>query len=375
MKGYYLFFGSDSLGVQKKIEMQMHELGRFFDITRIDVELNERTVFNKIKSRLLWCSWGYKYEEVMRIITSPDFIYIRRVTADADFIEFLSEIKHLFPNCKIVEEIYTYPYDKDDYNRNVKHFIKQMPFYIKDRFYRCYLKNYVDKFVTYSKDEVIFGVPTIRTTNGIDINVVKKKRKANSVNNVISLISVANMQMHHGYERLIKGIKLYYVKGGKRDIVYHMVGEGPELKRYKKMVKKLNIEDYVVFHGKRDREQLDALYNQADIGISSLGLYKYKIECISTLKICEYLAKGLPVIAGCDVSVGESESMLPDFIYKFENNSSPLDVYKIINFYDYMYQGKDHDTVTDLIREYAKNKFSMSYVMKPIIDYIIGDCK
>lgn len=368
MKGYYLFFGSNSLGVHKKVEMQVRELNRFFETICINVKLNKRNIIHKIQSRLLWHSWGFDYEKVKKKIVSPDYIYIRRVTADAGFIKFLADIKFNFPNCKIIEEIYTYPYDIDDYKRNIIHSIKQMPFYIKDRYYRTYLKKYVDRFVTFSKDERIFGVPTIITTNGIDTDMVIPKKSRTWSADTISLISVANMKVHHGYERLIKGIRIYYDNGGKRNIIYHVVGRGSELKNYQKLVKRLKLDRHVIFYGEKTGKQLDDLYDKADIGISSLGLYKYKIECISTIKICEYLAKGLPVIAGCDIST--LGGGLPDFIYRFENNNTAIDINNLVKFYDFLYKEKDYNNVIDLIATYAKDNFSMQRVMQPIVEYI-----
>lgn len=58
--------------------------------------------------------------------------------------------------------------------------------------------------MTYTKDREIFGVPTICTYNGINVESMAKVGGAFSEGEV-NLIGVAFMQRHHGYERIIEG--------------------------------------------------------------------------------------------------------------------------------------------------------------------------
>lgn len=369
MRGYYIFFGSNSMGVIKKIDMQMAEMRKFFDVELLTVNTPKRTFFKKVAARLPWCPIGFDYAELECKIKKPDFIYVRRFVADCEYVDFFRRIKEKYPECKIIVEIYTYPYDKDEYNRSFRHRIKQLPFYIKDKHYRYKLKDYIDRFVTYSKDEEIFGVRTIQTTNGVSVSSILPKKAEPADCSVISLISVARMQTHHGYERLIKGMGEYYKNSGKRNVVYNVVGDGEETENYRKLVKKYGLCDRVIFHGKKSGAELDNLYNKADIAIASLGLYKYDIDVISTLKTCEYMAKGLPVVTGCRISLIGNET--PPYIREYPNNNTPLDIEGLVSFYDSIYSKENRADIIKTIREYALENMDMCVVMKPIIDYIL----
>ncbi|SDB26594.1 Glycosyltransferase involved in cell wall bisynthesis [Ruminococcaceae bacterium FB2012] len=369
MQGYYIFFGSKSSGVYNKVNMQIHEFKTISKIELITMALGRRTIWDKLKSRVVWLPLGFDYSIVISKIKNPDYIYIRRFTADSSFIKFLSYIKATYPKCKIVIEVFTYPYDKDDYSRNTIHFIRQLPFYAKDLIYRRKYRKYVDRIVTYSKDNLIFGVETIKTSNGVYVDQINKKNSNMHIDSkTIYLTSVAHMQVHHGFERLIKGIANYYNNGGKREIIYNVVGDGVEVKKYKKMVTKYGIESHVLFHGKLIGDELDNVYNHTDIAVSSLGLYKYKINTISTLKEGEYLAKGLPTIAGCKISLICDEE--PPFILVFSNDSSPINIDRIIDFYDNIYMREDKEKIVDEIRSFAKTNVDMPVVMQPIIQYL-----
>lgn len=371
MKGYYLFFGSNSQGVYKKIEMQIAEMAKYGSVELINVDIRKRPAIQKAMARLPWGVMGYDYEKALSQISSPDFLYIRRTVVDREMLSFFKLIKTKFPKCKIIIEIFTYPYDIDDFfKKDLKYTIQHFPFYVKDRLYRVRLKNYIDRFVTYSMDDEIFGVKTIRSTNGVDVDSMKRVNvKLND--NTIHMISVARMQIHHGYERLIEGIHNYYKTGGKRKIVYHVVGDGPEEITYKELANKLDIGDHIVFHGRQSGESLDSIYDMASIAISSLGLYKYGIDVISTLKTCEYMAKGLPVVQGCKMST--IDGVTPPFVCEFNNDNTPIDIYRIIEFYDEVYKKNSIKEVTDSIRRYAEEHMNMEYVMRPIMQYILGD--
>lgn len=369
MNGYYIYYGTTSSGVLKKIDMQVKELSKIATVKVIKVNVGKRRgIIKKIFSRLPWNSLGFDYDSLKKELVDPDFIYIRRTTVDSSFISFFKEVKNKFPKCKIIVEFYTYPYDKDDYCRNINHFISSSPFFFKDYMYRRKYKECIDRIVTYSKDKKIFGVNTICTTNGVYVDELSPVRK--NYDETINLISVAQMQEHHAYERLIIGLGEYYKAGGKRRIIYHAVGEGPELKHYEELVKQYHIENSVVFYGKQFGSELDKIYNKADIAVASLGLYKYGIDVISTLKTCEYMAKGLPVLTGCKISlIGEDN---PPYIYEIENNSTPVNIDKLVEFYDMLTNTGRQEDISASIRLFAKTHMDMPVVMEPIIDYILS---
>ena len=109
---------------------------------------------------------------------------------------------------------------------------------------------------------------TLKVVNGTDVNSIApiQPRKDDGE---IHLLAVALFKKHHGYERIINGMNEYYKNGGKRIIKLYMVGDGPEIPMYEKIVKEYNLEDKVIFCGILEGAELDEIYNKCDIGLGS----------------------------------------------------------------------------------------------------------
>ena len=98
-------------------------------------ELEIKVANRKIRERIIGLmplhSIPRNYDEVLEQMQSPDFVYIRKILADKQYIDFLRSLKRKYPECKIVVDIFTYPYDKDEFLKWTTR-----PFYFKDRFVR-----------------------------------------------------------------------------------------------------------------------------------------------------------------------------------------------------------------------------------------------
>lgn len=115
---------------------------------------------------------------------------------------------------------------------------------------------------------------------------------------IIRLLAVATFQNYHGYERVIKGLAQYYDESAERKIELYLVGNGEEAIKYKKMVKQYDLEKSVQLCGRKTGSELDHIYDHMDMALGSFGMYKEKIYKSSSLKVREYLAKGMPVVCG-----------------------------------------------------------------------------
>ena len=207
-KGYYIHFqGRQSIGVSKKIDMQMEELGKFYEMQEIAVETPVRSLAWRVLGLFPVASITRDYKAALEQMDDPDFLYVRRTVADREYLHFWKQVKERYPNCRILIELFTYPYDKDDFGK-----WNAWPFYLKELLYRPRLKKYVDRFVTYTDDKEIFGIPTIRSANGINVDSVPQIAGAFQ-DGQINMIGVAFMQRHHGYERIIEGMREYYDGG------------------------------------------------------------------------------------------------------------------------------------------------------------------
>ncbi len=375
MKGYYIFScengKSMSLGVSRKINRQISVLEKHAGIELVPLKY-DMSVIDQVLFRLPYISRKGNYTDVLGKINDPDFIYIRRDNYDKDYYEFLKSIRKKWPGCKIIMELFTYPYDKDDFFRSAGKMLTRFPLYLKDRHYRGKVKGLIDRFVVYSEDEEVFGIRTIRTINGYDVSSVaprEPKIEKRDEQSSINLVAVAYLQPQHGYERVIKGLADFYRLGDhSREVFLHIVGDGPEKKRYKKLVKRYGLEKYILFYGEKRGEELRDIYNCCDLGLCSFGMYKYGLSSSSSLKIPEYLAYGLPIITGCKISMLGNEKL--EYCLEFPNDKSSIDIKRIITFHDLVYSYSNQKELTMIIRDYAMKHFSENLSFAPIIEYL-----
>lgn len=365
-KGYYIYCkgNTEFVGVEKKINDQIRALNISLNCQKIVLYREEYQLFKSIIWRLPFGSFGRRYDQVWEQIENPDYFYIRFILVDRKFLRFIKELRARFPKCKIIIEVPTYPYIHEWRSAP-----SMLPFYLKDMWHSRKLKKYVDRIVTFSDDNMIFGIPTIRIMNGIWMDSIEVSCKSDN-GDIIVLLAVAQFQPSHGYERCIHGLANYYNNGGRRMIELHMVGYGGELSFYQNLVKKLHLESYVFFHGKKTRDELEQFYAMTDIALGVFGAYKNKIFKISALKTREYLAYGLPIISGCREDVFDNSNV--DFYYVFPNEDSPIDMEKVICFYDQLYKSDENrQDVANRIRDFANETIDMKITMGPIIDYLL----
>lgn len=367
-KGYYIHFqGRQSIGVSKKIDMQMEELRKFYEMREIEVGTPARPLVARVLGLFPTASITRDYEEAFAQLDNPDFLYVRRTVADRAYFRFWKKIKERYPRCLIIVELFTYPYDRDDFGK-----WNAWPFYLKELLYRPRLKKYVDRFVTYTEDDVIFGIPTIHSSNGIRVESIPQIAGEFRERH-INIIGVAFMQRHHGYERIIEGLRAYYGGEGTPEwrVELHLVGDGPEKPFYQELTQKYRLEEYVHFYPTLSGEELDGLYDICDIALVSFGMYKAKFYGrMGALKSRECLAKGMPLITGCAIDV------LPeDYPYAkvFANDESPVDTREIVAFYGQVRSmAGSKKELSDTIRQFALTHVSMEAVMRPIVEYIMS---
>lgn len=363
-KGYYIYVENcGSSGVKRKIEMQINALSSRFDMKELMIKTTDRSLIGRIMGLFFWNSIVREYQAALEELESPDFVYIRRTYVDKMYLDFLKDIKKKYPMCKIIIEIPVYPYKKEMLSYWYTIFM-----YVKEMIYKHKYKECIDRFVTYSDDDEIFGVPTIRTMNGVNVeSVTPLQPSTNYKPNEIHLFTVALLARHHGYERVITGLYEYYQVERNREVYFHIVGDGPESKKYRNLVRKYKLEKYVVFYGSKLGTELDELYNIADAGLAAFGVYKDGFSKLSTIKAREYLAKGLPVILGA-----EDDLFSGDVKYglTFPNNATPVEIEKIVEYLDDLYSHKDKRLVHEEIRNYAYQHADNEVTLLPVMEYI-----
>jgi glycosyltransferase involved in cell wall biosynthesis len=201
--------------------------------------------------------------------------------------------------------------------------------------------------------------------NGIDIKAITKRESFPEwPQKKFIMIGVASFAKWHGFDRVIRGIAAFIANHPHNQIVpiFYVVGDGPIRKKWESLSKELNVENYVHFLGFKTGIDLDYLYNNSHVAISSLGLYSIGLEMSSTLKSREYTARGIPFVkSGEDIDFEPT----PNFLYTVGNNNISVDILDLMNWYTNLnYDNK----MNSFIRDYAERNLSFSSKSEKLIN-------
>ena len=289
-----------------------------------------------------------------------DGIYIRYVYSEPEFYKLLKALKK--DGTKIQVEIPTFPYDEE-----LKDTAYDRMMLLLDRMFRNKMKKYVDRIavISQNKDKEVFGVPAIELKNGVDFSQIGLAVRNDKLRDYINIIAVAGFSKWHAFDRMICGMGEYYRSGKTRNICLHLVGDGRESVVYKSLVEKYGLGDRVRFYGFKSGEELEELYETADIALSSLGMHRVGLKVGQTLKSKEYGAKGLPIISEYRVEEypeGEKYQLVVPM------DESPVNIESVIRMYDAIMEGNVQQE-RKKIRDAVKKEAEMQVVMKPIADF------
>ena len=330
-----LDFGNEAhSGISKKIFAQAKALRRlgietdllYFRGNEVVVSNGEQDrVFahNSTAKRVLFQFFGFTAAIDLQ---QYSHIYIRHFFLHPIAMMALRRIKKINPKAKLIMEIASYPYHQQARKGDVSDQFR----YKLDRWFCGSLKKYIDCILTYSEYDRIFDIPTIKTSNGVDIDGLSPK-KVTPLLGEFHILGLANVQHWHGFDRVIQGLKKYE-KQKELPVFFHIVGKGDAIESLKRLSKGTMLERCVLFHGAKHGAELQTFFNNCHIGISSLGMHRVGASRgeWSTLKVREYCARGIPFINGY------LDRDLPlDFPYTMQVNAddSAVNIEKAIDFY------------------------------------------
>lgn len=197
--------------------------------------------------------------------------------------------------------------------------------------------------------------------NGIDPNRFELRKKCYvHPSKVLYLLGVATLTEYQGYDRVLRAIAKWQACEDKVfDLVFNILGDGPERESLEALAHELGIQDQVIFHGKKEKNELQEFYSLSHLGVGAIGLFRKGVEVSSVLKIREYSLVGLPFIAsGMDPDFEED---LP-FRYLVNNEDeieSIVDAISLFNNTRGLYSDID-------IREYAITKLTHKVKLKDL---------
>ena len=353
-------------GVSKKVLNHYKTFGKFYNTELLSYGPNclyyfhdgviDTIALGKLNRRLKL----YAFIKENLVLNGYSFTYIRYHLSDFLFIYTLKLLNK--KNNKIVIEIPTFPY-----KRELLKWKNGLIRYLVDLVANPFLRLYVGRIVTYSDDKRIFGIQAINTINGIIYDDVTPSRNKNYYSNEVNLISVSVTMSCHGYDRVIEGLNHYYLNGGKVNILYHLVGDGHEINKYKDLVLRYNLEKHVIIYGFKGGQELNEIYDKADIAINSLAIHRIGLKTESTIKSKEYAAKGLPIVSSYRIDAFTKEDN-DKYVHLVNPDETPIDIQKLIDFYHSIYENNDL-SVRENIRNASRNRSDMVNTLQGVMTY------
>lgn len=287
-----------------------------------------------------------------------DYVYMRSNLGMPTAKEMVAAVPQ---DTKFLVEIPTYPVDGEAKLRTGLKF--KVAGILSDKYYP-YIEKRVDLFTVIGSDVggEFSGKPAINIQNGTDVDGIPERQPDFDPDHV-HLLMLANMNIYHGFDRVIEGLKK---TDDKSRFVLHFAGKDIDgsLAKWKNLVDEYHLNDYVIFHGPVYGDNLTALFNQVDLGVSSLGLFRVNMDTGAVLKSREYMTRGLPFIAAA------KDNLVPeDYQYniKIPNDDSAVDFGEVYNFA--MKMRADADAPANM-RKFADENMSWKSIFQRIFEKV-----
>ena len=216
----------------------------------------------------------------------------------------------------------------------------------------------------YEREKAKREIPYFVLTNGIDVEKYPVKKYSESNGDVLKMLFVSSIiAKWHGVDRLLAGMRNY--EGNVR-LELHIVGS--ESQNTRNLVKSLNLKESVIFHGLKHGKEMDGIFENAHIAIGTLGIHRENLKYGSTLKVREYMARGIPfVISYIDEDI---EDDFPLFL-KVPSDDSPVNMSDIIEFAKTVYKKYGRE-IPSTMRDYALKKMDYKVKVKKLLDFCIS---
>lgn len=355
------------LGIAQKVKAQVNalsELPAAVTMYSLQSELvwRDDEVIKRYPEGTFWRRLNYAflfYKVLVREIRNLNFVYIRFQRSSPAFLWMLSRLRKMNPRLFVCVEIPTYPFETESIS------LRDKVLGWGDRMSRRFLRRYVDRIVTFSQVNEIFGIPTIRTSNGVDVQALPILPKPETLL-PFRLLGLANLAFWHGYDRVIAGIAAYKANGGPRQVTFDIVGVGNELARLREDARRAGLEAEVRFHGSLTGERLTAVMTGAHIGIACIGMHRVDKDT-SDLKSREFCARGLPFLTGYNDR--DFPADIP-FVQQVPATDDPIDIVAVLHFYAHLRSTRPN--YPSEMRDFAQQNLTWQVKMSPVGRAILG---
>lgn len=375
MKMYYVAFGqpSKSYGIAQKILNQ----AKAMRANQIDIQVLFVSIFSLSNEDYLEGDYHHLYLEnpdrtplVSKLTNRPrlvkkltnylndypvDFIYMRYPAyIDRVMLRFARRFAH-----KLIIENNTKELPEKVMNR------EKITLALEHIYGKAFLSNVrasisvTDEIARYEKSRSGNSLNAYVIPNGIQVDSVAERSAPAFDGYQLDILFVAKLYRHHGLDRLIYGLKNY---SGNMNINLHVVGAGLAMPEIKKLVQNLKMQHQVKFYGRLHGQEMDKLYEQCHIAAGTLGIHRKKMKEGVTLKVREYVARGIPFFLS-DYDPDLQKDEIRPYYLPVAGDESPVNISEVGNFANKVLTDEEHP---QKMRTYAWHNLDMFVKMKSL---------
>jgi glycosyltransferase involved in cell wall biosynthesis len=279
---------------------------------------------------------------------------------------FVKELLLINKGCKIYIELPNYPY----YKQISKHWFLQTRLLLtKLLLFR--LQKYVHKIITFSGDNFIWNIPTIKINNGFspellfsNINEKTSLETIPEFKKELQILGVANFNKYHGIDIVVNSLKAFrttkaYIDGYR--IRLHLVGDLSGLTSNSDFKKDVYLQDAIVFYGALAPREVATLANKIHLGLGAIAIHRKNIEINSAIKHRMYAFLGLPImLRGNDLDFNDKLF----FVYNDGQTEAPINFEAVLAFYENLVE--KNKNYKQVIADYAATNLNWSQKLQPI---------
>jgi len=216
---------------------------------------------------------------------------------------------------------------------------------------------YTKKILEYSKSKVI-ALDRDKDSKSISLKIKKIfKERFHFENKKFSQINKLDLK-NENIKSIIFDLGYSYtqIKDAKKGLSFDSSGD---------LNMKMGLNDKVKLYllGKLDQKELDKVFNDIDLAVDSLAMYRLNMSEASTLKSKEYIARGIPFIySAIDLDLVD----ISKYLYDVGNSDSLINFKEILKYY------KDLDIIymKNKMREITLNTLSWDMKIKKLKERI-----
>jgi hypothetical protein len=210
-------------------------------------------------------------------------------------------------------------------------------------------------------------VSTVTIPNGINVSDVVATGFRRFSGGELDMAFVASrldprMTPWHGVDRVISGLKTYR---GRTNVRLHLIGDpGAD------SIRSMNGKNWEVnCHGVRYGVDLDALLRRMHLAIGPLALHRKAMREACSLKVREYMARGLPFILSHEDSDMDEIGPQSSFVLRLPSDDTVIDIGRVVEFASKICDRMTADAVVNTMRAYACQHMDWRTKLKKMVRF------